>query len=399
MAQLLRTEAPASPEAVAALLREAKGDGLRVRVRGGGTKLGWGAVVPEPDLELSTSRLDRIVEHNAGDLTAVLEAGVRLAEAQAAFAEAGQMLALDPPLATGSEASSRDGGLAPTCPPGFAGATIGGIVATADAGPLRHRYGAVRDLLLGITVALSDGTVATAGGKVIKNVAGYDLAKLFAGSFGTLGVILRVVVRLHPRPRTSATLAGETDDPGALARAASHLARAPLELEALDVRWAAGSGTLLARFGGVSAETQARRRVGALAEEGLAASVETEDETVWETQRAAQRSTDGVVVRVSALPTELERVVWTADRLGASLVGRAAAGVSWLTLADAEPVDELRAVLAPFPCVVLDAPVEVRDRIDPWGAVDEAELRLMRRVKERFDPAHILNPGVFVGGI
>jgi glycolate oxidase FAD binding subunit len=381
VARVLRTEAPASPEATAALLREAAESGLRVRARGGGTKLDWGAVAPEPDLELSTSELDRIVEHNAGDLTAVLEAGVRLADAQAAFAEAGQLLALDPPLGEG------------------AAATIGGVVATADSGPLRHRYGAVRDLLLGITVALSEGTVASAGGKVIKNVAGYDLAKLFAGSFGTLGVVLRVVVRLHPRPRTTATLVGETEDVGALARAASRLAHAPLELEAFDVRWNAGAGALLARFGGVSAEAQARRLVGALAEEGLTASVEADDEAFWEAQRAAQRSADGVVVRVSGLLAELERVVRTADRLGASLVGRAAVGTSWLTLVDGARVEELRADLAPFPCVVLDAPADVRERVDPWGAADEAELRLVRRVKERFDPAGVVNPGLFVGGI
>jgi glycolate oxidase FAD binding subunit len=390
VARVLRTEAPASPEATAALLREAAESGLRVRARGGGTKLDWGAAGPEPDMELSTSELHRIVEHNAGDLTAVLDAGVRLADAQAAFAEAGQMLALDPPLgASNSLLLGNEGGAA----------TVGGVVATADSGPLRHRYGAVRDLLLGITVALSEGTVASAGGKVIKNVAGYDLAKLFAGSFGTLGVILRVVVRLHPRPRTTATLAGETDDPGALARAAARLAHAPLELEALDVRWAAGAGALLARFGGVSAEAQARRLVGTLAEEGLAASVEADGAALWEAQRAAQRSTDRVVVRVSGLPAELKRVVRTADRLGASVVGRAAAGISWLTLADGERAEELRADLAPFPCVVLDAPADVRERVDPWGPADEAELRLMRRVKERFDPAGVLNPGVFVGGI
>jgi glycolate oxidase FAD binding subunit len=391
MARVLRSEAPSSADATAALLREAAADGLRVRPRGGGTKLAWGAVVPEPDLELSTSGLDRIVEHNAGDLTAVLEAGVRLADAQAAFAEAGQMLALDPP--------ANPGGQAEASPPSLLGATIGGIVATADTGPLRHRYGGVRDLLLGITVALSDGTVASAGGKVIKNVAGYDLAKLFAGSFGTLGVVLRVVVRLHPRPLSRATLVGETDDRGALARAAADLAHAPLELEALDVRWAAGAGALLARFGGVSAERQASRLVGALAADGLAASVEADDEALWEAQRSAQRSAEGVVVRVSGLPAELERVVRTADRLGASLVGRAAVGTSWLALADAEQVDELRTALAPFTCVVLDAPADVRERIDPWGPAREAEVRLMRRVKERFDPAGVLNSGVFVGGI
>ncbi|MDQ3858871.1 MAG: FAD-binding oxidoreductase, partial [Actinomycetota bacterium] len=221
------THHPSSARETAALLAEAGRDGLTVRPRGGGTKLAWGAPAPEPDVELTTARLDRIVEHNAGDLTAVLQAGVRMADAQAAFAEVGQMLALDPPLDAsnslllGSERS----------------ATVGGVVATADAGPLRHRYGAPRDLLLGVTVALSDGTVARAGGKVIKNVAGYDLAKLFAGSFGTLGVVVEVVVRLHPRPRATATAVGAGDDPGALARAAGRLGGLPLELEALDVTW------------------------------------------------------------------------------------------------------------------------------------------------------------------
>jgi glycolate oxidase FAD binding subunit len=129
--------------------------------------------------------LTQIIEHNAGDLTATLEAGVPLAHAQQTFARAGQMLALDPP--TGADGS----------------ATIGGIVATGDSGPLRHRYGAPRDLVVGMTFALGDGTIARSGGKVIKNVAGYDLAKLFAGSFGTLGMILSVSVRLHPLPATT----------------------------------------------------------------------------------------------------------------------------------------------------------------------------------------------------
>ncbi len=141
------------------------------------------------------------------------------------------MLALDPPLGGGDAA------------------TIGGIVATADSGPLRHRYGAPRDLVIGITVALSDGTVAKSGGKVIKNVAGYDLGKLFAGSFGTLGLILGVAVRLHPLPATRATALFRGDSPDALARTAAALAHAPLELEALDVRWERGRGAVLGACG------------------------------------------------------------------------------------------------------------------------------------------------------
>jgi glycolate oxidase FAD binding subunit len=324
--------------------------------------------VPEPDVWVSTDSLNRIVEHNAGDLTAILEAGVRLADAQAVFAEAGQMLALDPPLGAAD------------------GATIGGIVATADSGPLRHRYGAPRDLLLGVTAALPDGTVATAGGKVIKNVAGYDLAKLFAGSYGTLGAIVRVVLRLHPRPARTATAVVRSGDPASLARTAQELAHAPLELECLDVSWAQGEGAVLARFGGVAAAERARR---------IAAEVHEEDDALWAAQREGQRSTAGVVVRVSALPSELERVLHAAARSGGTLVGRAALGVSWIQLpAEAGVVRRVRARVDPFPCVLLDGPPAVRRAVDPWGTTDEALRRLSHRVKERFDPAGVLSPGV-----
>ena len=164
----------------------------------------------------------KILEHNEGDLTAVLQAGVPLAEAQALFGEAGQMFALDPPLGAGDAT------------------TIGGLVASADSGPLRHRYGGVRDLVLGITLALSDGTIAKAGSKVIKNVAGYDLGKLFTGSYGTLGLILDVTVRLHPKPVATATAFGASDDADVLAAAAMKLAGAAARGRLARRRLAAG---------------------------------------------------------------------------------------------------------------------------------------------------------------
>ena len=225
----VRRSAPASADELAAELGAADGS---VRVIGAATKLRW-APSAQPALELSTTGLDRILEHNAGDLTAVLEAGVPLARAQERFREAGQMLALDPP----------DAG----------GATIGGIVATNDSGPLRHRYGAMRDLVVGVTVALSDGTLAKSGGKVIKNVAGYDLAKLFTGSFGTLGLIVRVAVRLHPLPPRTASAVGGSDEPDRLGAAAIELAARPLEADCLDVDWRDGAGRLLVRFGSAAA--------------------------------------------------------------------------------------------------------------------------------------------------
>ena len=349
---------PASAEQLAAALAEARPS---ARVRGAGTKLAWAR--GEAAVELSTERLDTIVEHNAGDLTAVLEAGVPLARAQERFAGAGQMLALDPP---------------------DLGATIGGTVATNDSGPLRTRYGGVRDLVVGMRVALADGTVAKSGGKVIKNVAGYDLAKLFAGSFGSLGAILEVSVRLHPIPPATATAVGRSDDPDALGRAAVALAQAPLEQLGLDVRWEDGAGAILARFGGAAAHPQAEAADELLQRTGVAADLVDDDEGLWSAQRDAQRSPSGLVVKVAALRTELPEVVRVAAGHGAVLVGRAGLGLSWLRLDDGPAEPLVAALRGRWNTTVLDRPAGLElDRESPG---DPAARELMRKVRERFDP-------------
>ena len=430
----MRTEQPAGYEEAAEALRAAAGDGRRVRFRGAGTKLGWGRPVPEPDLEICTGGLDRVLEHNAGDFTAVLQSGVPLAAAQEAFTAAGQMLALDPPLspwgAAGDGAALEAAG---------AGATIGGIVATNDSGPLRHRYGGVRDLVVGVTMVLSDGTVAKAGGKVIKNVAGYDLGKLFAGAFGTLGLIAEVTVRLHPRPARTATVLARSDDPAHLAGAAAALGHAPLEADCLDLWWDApsGAGAVLVRFGSAAPEARVEEAAALLRRfGGLTVDIDTDDGACWEAQRAAQRG--DIVLKVSALPATLADAVAATEALGGTLVARAGLGLAWIqlpgrdaadhtdesagaagsglailrkgcgesrpdaTTADAAgvaaAVEDLRRRLAPAPCVLLDAPAEVRALLDPWGG-ETGPVGLMRKVKERFDPAGICAPGLFVGGI
>jgi glycolate oxidase FAD binding subunit len=377
---------PATFQAAAGMLSRASAEGQGVRLRGGGTKFSWGATRSETSVELSTGRLAKVLEHNTGDLTAVLEAGVRLADAQEQFATAGQMLALDPPLA---QAGSSE-----------ATATIGGIVATGDSGPLRHRYGAPRDLVLGMTVALSDGTIAQSGGKVIKNVAGYDLAKLFAGSFGTLGLILSVNVRLHPVPAGTATAFGADGDPEKLAGAARALAAAPLELDALDVAWRAGRGWVLARCCGADPLRRARRAARILDQAGLEeVDVTAEDDALWERQRSGQRSRDRALAMVCARPSTLAEVLRAAESLGGTVVGRAALGVSYVEV-DPAAVTQLRAALpAGARAVLRDAPAEVRSNLDPWELGEGPALELMRRVKARFDPAGACNPGVFVGGI
>jgi glycolate oxidase FAD binding subunit len=375
-------QAPRTAAETAQALGGATAEGQSVRVVGGATKLGWGHVTAAADIDLHTSGLDRILEHNAGDLTAHIEAGVPLAQAQRQFAEHGQMLALDPPL--GAEGA----------------ATVGGVVATGDSGPLRHRYGSPRDLVLGVTVALSDGTIARAGGRVIKNVAGYDLGKLFTGSFGTLGVILSVNVRLHPIPQSPVTAIGTAGDPAGLAAAVRGLASAPLEFEALDLAWHAGRGGLLARCAGRESARRAGRAARLLEDLGLdEVRVTADDGQLWQRQRAGQRSPGRALVRIAAAPTALAAVLHAAEACGATLVGRAALG---LTFAEVDPdaVTRLREELAPGTvATLLDAPEALRAQIDPWGAAERPAVALMRRVKQRFDPAGTCNRGLFVDGI
>jgi glycolate oxidase FAD binding subunit len=358
---------PASAEEAAELLRAAEGP---VRPRGGGTKP-WGPP-DEGATVLETGGLDRILEHNVGDFTAVLEAGAPLAEAQAAFAEHGQMLALDPALGDA--------------------ATIGGVMATNDSGPLRHRYGAIRDLVVGATVALSDGTLAKSGGKVIKNVAGYDLAKLFTGSFGTLGLIVRVAVRLHPLAPGTATAVGASDDADRLGEAALALASHPLEADCLDVDWRDGAGRLLVRYGSTTAPDQAAATVARMQELGLEAEAVEDDDELWMAQRVRQRGE--CILKVSGRPTDLP----AACRAGAAVVGRPALGLYWLALApDAGAVAAAREALSPRACTLLDAPPELRAHA--WAEPEPGALALTARVKERFDPARRFRPGSFVGGI
>jgi glycolate oxidase FAD binding subunit len=339
-----------------------------VRPRGGGTKLGWGPTGPTHAVDFDTRRLNRILEHNEGDFTAILEGGAPLVEAQAQFAAAGQMLAIDPPLGAGDAA------------------TIGGVMAANDSGPLRHRYGSMRDLVVGVTVVLSDGTIAQSGGKVIKNVAGYDLAKLFTGSFGTLGLIVRVAVRLHPAPERTATLTAESDDAGSLAQGARDLVALPLEADSLDVVWEGDAGRLLVRFGGTTAVERAHEAQRHLE---LGATIEEDDHELWAQQRARQRG--DVVVKVAGRPTDLENVIAAAG--GGRVVSRAALGISYVAGAD---VAALREALQPRACTVLDG----ADKIDdPWPAVDPGVLAVMERIKARFDPARRFKPGAFVGGL
>jgi glycolate oxidase FAD binding subunit len=392
---------PTTLEEASEVLRAATEQGKRVVCRGGGSKLGWGNPPSAVDLLVSTARLDRVLEHAEGDLIARAEAGVRLDALQEVLGKAEQFLALDPPEQ---------------------GATVGGIVAAGASGPLRHRYGTARDLLIGITVVLADGTIAHAGGKVVKNVAGYDLGKLFTGSLGTLGLIAEVIFRLHPRISSLTGAVLEVDRPDRAGAAAQALAHAQLAPAALEMDWpdpsAPGRLVLLVENprGGVT--EQARDAVRLLEPFGSAELIEAgkPHPALDGFARRPWQSGDGgeplVGAKAACVPTELPGAIedlWAAARahgLDVSLRAHAGVGVSYAALRGgdvavlAAAFQEARERLARRggTLVALEAPLDLKRKVDVWGPVGDAE-GLMRRVKERFDPGGTMSPGRFVGGI
>jgi len=384
---------PPTADALAATLAWAAGEGLRVLPRGGGTKPGWGPPRAGVDLVLSTARLDALLAHRHGDLTATVQAGAPLARVNAELARHGQWIALDPPFAER--------------------ATIGGIVATNDSGPRRQRHGAPRDLLIGIAMARADGVLAKAGGIVVKNVAGYDLGKLLAGSFGTLAVITEATFKLAPLPPASRTVvAGPAglDPLGALAMA---LAGGQLVPTAIEL--ALPPGELLVRFESAEAGAVGQAEAAAdlaRAQAGDARIVSGEEEAaLWAAHAARPWAGPGAVVRLSLLPSELaDQVGWlqktcSAESVGPEIVGRAGIGLLLVRLdgppeAQARVVTGLRARLPAGrgSAVVRRGSPELRALLDPWGPLGDG-LALMRSVKARFDPAGILAPGHGPGGL
>jgi glycolate oxidase FAD binding subunit len=363
--------APASTEEAAALLRAAAERGLAVVVRGGRSKLDWGTPPRRLDLIVDTGRLTGVVEHAAGDLIAVVRAGTPMSELQAALAD--QQLALDTPLP---------------------GATVGGTVATNTSGPRRMLYGTARDLLIGITVVRPDGKVAHAGGKVVKNVAGYDLGKLFTGSYGTLGLITECAFRLHPQPAAQAVVRTRVPNP---ANAVTAVLAAQVVPSAVEVDAPPGGGTEVAVL--VEGSAAGVRDRAATLDKLLGGDT---DEGVPQWWGAYPWQDGGTGVKLTAPLSRVPDLLAAAS--GVAVRGSAGTGVLYAGLAgDAAAtvgtVERLRAaaVRAGGHAVVLTAPREVREIVDMWGPVPG--LRLMRRVKDQFDPGHRFAPGRFVGGI
>ena len=386
---------PATLEEAAEVLAACARDARAVAFVGGGTDLELGAPPRRLDVLLRTVRLRRLVEYAPADQIAVVEAGVPLAELQRQLSPHRQRLALDPPLAER--------------------ATVGGIVAANVWGPRRHRFGAGRDLVVGMTFVRADGAVAKGGGKVVKNVAGFDVPRLLVGSLGTLALIGTVTFRLHPLPEADRTVLVPRLDAEGLRAFVVALKEVQLEPVAAVALLEGDALRLVLRFEGFPPGVDEQlRRLFALCERlgRQAEPLEDDDARAFWTRHDHVRSRGGLRAKISFPPARLVDGLRAALR---PLLGslRGAAAVLYPTLgaafaagepddpgAAARAVEQARAALAPISgaLILCAAPAAVRARVDPWGP-PPAGLSLMRSVKEQLDPEARLAPGRFVGGI
>jgi glycolate oxidase FAD binding subunit len=388
---------PESAEGVARVLADASRERLSVVIRGGGTRLDWGRTPARVDLVVAAARLNRVLAHQHGDLTATIEAGASIQAVNAELARHRQCLPID----SNNPAE-----------------TIGGAVATNHSGPRRHRHGTPRDLLIGIHLALTDGRVVKAGGNVVKNVAGYDLGKLISGSFGSLAAITSATFKLSPLPAASATAVGAFADSESLARTVSAISASQLEPSAFDVHALIGPGSassrgaqtgppyrLLVQFAStrmaVDAQIETVRAWMPADSFELAAGDSERD--LWRRCTTDMWARTGVIVRLSWLPSNLGRVLHVAHEIarpGAAtieLAGRAGIGAGFLrieadTMSAIAAVERLRADPAAGHVVVLRADGDIKRQLDVWGPLGDRE-KLLAAVKRAFDPQGILNAG------
>ena len=381
---------PRTPEAVAATLQWASVHRLSTVIRGQGSKTAWGARPGPIDVVLDLSRLNRILDYQAGDLTVTVEAGTRLSDANHHLASHAQWLALDPPF------GER--------------ATIGGLLATNDSGPQRHRFGTPRDLVIGIQLATTDGSLSKAGGRVVKNVAGYDLTKIVSGSFGTLAAIVSATFKLSPLPGTSATVVADRLGIEGLASLCDTMAESQLEPVAFDVavqhpagveapdvacliRFASFPGVVEAEVANVSARIarshQAVRTVTGDSERAL-----------WTTHGRRPWDDRGTIVRVAWRPADVKQALTALARIagtcGFELAGRLGVGAGYVRL-DGDMTNQQEAVTALRRSgvfgnvVVAAAPLDLKTPDFVWGPGRDTSLA--GALKRELDPAGILGAG------
>jgi glycolate oxidase FAD binding subunit len=405
---------PKTVEEISEIMKVAYAESLAVIPRGGGTKIGIGREPNQAHIVLGTGRLNQVLEHEASDLVAAAQCGISLKEFQGVLKEKNQFLAVDPPHLD-------------------SGATVGGIIATNDSGPRRLRYGTMRELIIGIKVVRSDGTIVKGGAKVVKNVAGYDIPKLYVGSLGTLGIIVEGIFRLYPIPELSQTYIVSFSTLEKLQEAVDSILNSSLVPTCIET-------LSLSLIGAISDKLNLNLSKGKYA---LAIRIESVDkavrdqifkvkdicverggegiliegileQTLWEEIREFAWKSSGnnkAVAKVSVLITDVPRVFQALEglssNLGLGIYASARAGNGVLIVAMEgeispliEAIGSLHNLVSPLKgnLIIQDAPSYVKSQVEVWGEI-RASLRVMQRLKSLFDPNNILNPGRFIGGI
>lgn len=396
---------PTTTEALGQVMALANKNGWRVLPMGQGSKLSWGGLATEGiDLVVSTERLNQVIEHAVGDFTVTVQPGMKVAELKQLLAEQGQFLAVDP--------SFEDQ------------ASLGGLVSTADTGSLRQRYGGLRDMLIGVQFVRYDGEVARAGGRVVKNVAGYDLMKLLTGAYGSLGIVSELTFRLYPVQPVSRTLvlSGGSSAVEAAISEVRMSGLTPVALDVLSVQVMASLGQtqrlgLVARFQGiedaVEEQTERIQKIATTHSMGCSQLDGTADSDFWQRSAEVIRP-DTVLCKVGLRPTGIPWLIELADEIAPSsqlrLYGSSGLGWVQLELADGtgdETGDEWVSVLEQLRShcqknagflTILQAPKPLKGKMEVWGYSGNA-LGVMKDIKEKFDPNRLLSPGRFVGGL
>jgi glycolate oxidase FAD binding subunit len=382
---------PVNEQQLANALCLANESKLAVIPRGGGTKLGWGNPPSCADVILSTARLNRVLEHAWADLTVTVEAGCTIQTLQQTLAQHGQRLGIDP--------------LWPDK------ATVGGILSTNDSGALRLRFGSLRDLILGVTIALADGTLASSGGKVVKNVAGYDLPKLVTGALGTLGLITRAVFRLHPLAHNTHSFSISAANPQEAQKLVLAIQDSKLAHTALQSHFSAESTpTIHILFEGTEAGLGAQ--ASHLRTLCTSAQISEASPNVWNARQELwpfSSAKETAIAKISTLPADLAHSIELIRRAADSsrLHWKSlmyATGLGWLRLEGT--AENLRRALSSLrgglermsgSLAALHCPPNMK-AFDVWGSPGDS-LRLMKAVKSRLDSSNTLNPGRFLGGI
>lgn len=373
---------PETQAQLSEVMKLAKANQWRVLPWGAGSKIHWGGIGKPVDLLISTQRINRVIEHAAGDLTITVEAGITLAQVNEFLAPHNQFLAFDPAYPNQ--------------------ATIGGIIATADTGSWRHRYGGVRDRLIGLSFVRSDGEIAKAGGRVVKNVAGYDLMKLFIGSYGSLGIISQATLRLYPIPQSSATVV-LSGNPEAIAQATQTLLSSSLTPTALDLRPQNDQILLIARFQSIplSVQEQAQRVLEVGQALGLSAQIyEQQDEKQrWETWQYQiwEPNPQKVICKLGIRPTEAVNLLLKIEQLAqveshCVMHARTGLGILRCNKIRSTQLLELRSHLTSHGgfITVLEAPRSLKQSLDIWGYTGNAQ-QIMQNLKHQFDPDGLLS--------